>query len=325
MLNPMALSDLPWPKLIKPLEMAQVALARLDQALSDNPSAIMKAWLSRMRVKEAVASAFMEGYGATEEKLLFIEADSAIEIIQPDDRYAFGLLRASRAVEDYQLRSRFHPDILHKFLGAIEGRGFDPESIYEGDAAQDAALRLAELLDDWTDAVRKESWPMLPALATLTQRLGQVEAPYCDGALRRLLLPYVAMHIGATRQPILMISHRLSQPSSRYKPGAVGPEATLIFLNAVAATAGYGLDHLTALNRQRERWRQKCGPRRGHSRLCAAADLALGAQVVSGKVLVERLGVSPRGATMIINELVAVGVIREISGRSRFRLYEGTP
>ena len=57
------------------------------------------------------------------------------------------------------------------------------------------------------------------------------------------------------------------------------------------------------------------------SRLPAAVDLVLAAPVVTPRGLADKLGITLQAANRILGGMVEGGVVREVTGRGRFRAF----
>jgi Fic family protein len=57
------------------------------------------------------------------------------------------------------------------------------------------------------------------------------------------------------------------------------------------------------------------------SRLPEALDALLRAPVLTAKVLAARLKIAPQTASALLRELQAKGLVREVTGRGRFRAF----
>ncbi len=322
--GPVRPEDIPWGQVIGVWEPAESGLARLDQALLEADDAVTAGWLEATRLTEAVRSAHLEGSGTTEERVALLEADSALGLVEPEDRHAMDILVALRSCDRLPPEDLLSLDGLTALFGrarrtAVADRQLRDPLVTRESWLFDSEARLA----DWLERL-----PMpgaLPGLVTVGLALRDWHAlrPLGEDTaeLGRMLIGVLAWVRGRSHAPILHVSDRLARQEPRADPQGPLTDWLIGFLQAVAGAVDDGRQRLALLKLRRQRWRHSVGPRRGHSRLGAAADLALGMPLISGRVLVERLGVSPRGATMLINDLVAAGVICEVSGRSRFRVY----
>ncbi len=312
----------------------------MDQALLDAAPAERAAWIEATRLAEAARSAHLEGAGTTETRIAALEADSALGLVEPEDRLGLAILTALRSCDRLASEAVLTPAGLSGLLGRARRRAPDgaigaalsggEEALAEGHAetVPDPAAEpaIAAWLATLPGRAAASALPALAAVALAWRDWGG-QAPFGpdSGLVGRLLVPVLVRRVGATAAPVLCVSERLAaRPWRAGDPGRALEDWLVLMLTVFAESAEAGRARLATLRLRRARWQRRLGGRRGHSRLAAAADVALGAPLISGRLLVERLGVSPRGATLLINQLAAAGVVEEVSGRSRFRLYAPT-
>ena len=95
----------------------------------------------------------------------------------------------------------------------------------------------------------------------------------------------------------------------------------LAFLHLVADSARMAvreLERLEAVATQRRERRAGVDPR---SRLPDAIEALLRAPVLTATALAATLQVAPQTATALLRELERTGIVREVTGRGRFRAY----
>ena len=98
-----------------------------------------------------------------------------------------------------------------------------------------------------------------------------------------------------------------------------GGEFALGYLDCLAEAARRGARELARLQ---EAARQIAAlPARARSRLHAAGAVALREPLVTGRLLAQRLDVSPRAGLDLATGLVAAGVLREMTGRAAWRAF----
>ncbi|HWL84022.1 MAG TPA: helix-turn-helix domain-containing protein [Roseomonas sp.] len=95
----------------------------------------------------------------------------------------------------------------------------------------------------------------------------------------------------------------------------------LAFLERVQAATLRALDELDRLEGLAEKAAQLAAGRRTSSSLAAAHDLALRLPVLTAGVLADKLDLTPQGALLVLNQLAKEGLVREATGRARFRAY----
>ncbi|HEV7321276.1 MAG TPA: RHE_PE00001 family protein [Ensifer sp.] len=87
------------------------------------------------------------------------------------------------------------------------------------------------------------------------------------------------------------------------------------FLEAITATAELGLKELDRLSLAKTQMEMRVRDRRSNSSLPALIELVLSRPIVSAALVARHVGVTPRGALNLVNELG----IREMTGRGRYR------
>ncbi|MDJ0390333.1 helix-turn-helix domain-containing protein, partial [Roseomonas sp. E05] len=94
-----------------------------------------------------------------------------------------------------------------------------------------------------------------------------------------------------------------------------------IFLQRVHAAALRSLDEIDRLQGVAAKGATLVSRSRRSSALGAACELALRHPVLTAGTLATRLGLTHQGALLVLNRLVAEGVVREVTGRASFRAY----
>ncbi|MFZ4538481.1 hypothetical protein [Propionivibrio sp.] len=90
----------------------------------------------------------------------------------------------------------------------------------------------------------------------------------------------------------------------------------------IGATAGRGRGELQKLSANWRIWVAKLGKRRSTSRHRAVLGIVSGTLAVSAAYVARVLGgITPRGAAMLLDDLVEVGICRELTGRGSWRGY----
>lgn len=305
---------LPWPAFALQWERAETALARLDEALSAAEPAVATAWLAAARLTEAARAAHLDRRGTSVERLAMLEADRApAGHTELDDHHGLDVLATLRALDLLEPATILTAPGLCALWRRF--RRLPPDET----PSPEAQTALATWLTHWTEA---PEYPALLRLALALSAWHRLTPAGSDSAtLGRLLVPVLAWEAAKTQGPRLMISDRLAACPQRLDPLAPLDQWLPACLGVIADSAQQGRKNLSGLVLKRRRWQSRLAGHRGHSRLGAAADLALGVPLLSGRVLVDHLGVSPRGATLLLTELVKAGLVREITGRHRFRLF----
>ena len=172
----------------------------------------------------------------------------------------------------------------------------------------------------------------LPPLARLGLVHYQFEAihPFLDGNGRigRLLLTLILCSEALLPEPLLYLSAYFEARRQRYydlllavsQRGAW--EAWLVFfLRGVATQAGDAADRGRRLQDLRERYREQFQEERAAGRLLQTVDLLFARPVLTMPQMAGALGVNYATATRYIRRLAEAGLLREITGLARNRVY----
>lgn len=321
-MNPLPV-PIPWPALAGPWERAENALARLDQTLA--VSALASAWRARATLAEAVASAWLDGAAVALEDLVLHDADTSPRLPTPALFKARSVLLARRALD------RRAPAEVLSVTGilALHGRRRrqqtdDPRCRAEDCRADDREegpeedriagwLRLLAALEDV---------PALPA-AALAFRAWSADPPVRQGhgVLGRLLIPVMLSARGKTRHHALTFATGLQRIWPCPRRGIPLESQLAAILDAVMHAADHGLEAHRRLTLAKSALARPLAGRRASSRLAALAELFLEQPLVSAPMAARHLGVSLRGATGLIAELVDAGCVYERTGRARYRAF----
>jgi hypothetical protein len=333
---------LPWDAIAAPWERAENSLARLDQTLGI--SALAPAWTARAHLAEAAASAWLDGAAVPLEDLVLHDADTCPRLPTPALFKARSILFARRALD-----RRAPADVLSR-AGILElhGRrqgheGGERLSREDGRAGEDGWAGEEDGREDriaaWLRLVADlGALPALPA-AALAFHAWTVAPPVRrgGGVLGRLLIPVMLRARGTTRHHALAFATGLQQARPRSlsgsrhqsRPGSPVADrrdapfagALAEILEAIALAAAHGLERHRRLVLAKAALARPLAGRRSSSRLAALAELLLGHPLVSAPMAARHLGLSLRGATLLIEELVRAGCVRERTGRARYRAF----
>lgn len=264
------------------IENTLLAIGRLDEALRDDD--LREAWLTRSRVQAAADWATVEGHGISRENLLlaWIEAPAPLQRDWGACRYALALLRHLGAVWD------------------------DSEIEREIDEA---------VVSNALELLRKESKRRSALMAVAWAAIGWLRSGG-DRAGFRLAVPAFFTEMGVTRVPcpalLPLALPRSTEPIDEW----IGR-----FLAAERNAAERALRDLHELARTWAEWRGRVANRRRHSRLPHLVDLCVAMPMMTPRLAADRLGSSVRGASLLLDELVALGILREVTARKTWRLF----
>lgn len=172
----------------------------------------------------------------------------------------------------------------------------------------------------------------LPPLVEIALVHYQFEAihPFLDGNGRigRLLITLMLLRRGLLSQPLLHLSAYFERHRSTYYEGLLGisqrgawEEWLAFFLRGVAEEAQDATAKAQRLLDQQQRWRQTYQSQRATANLFAALDYLVAQPVLTARQLERKLNVTFRSAQKIIDRLKADGILQEVTGKSRNRLY----
>jgi Fic family protein len=327
------------------LSAADQALGRLDGVIQTvpNPDLFVAMYVRR----EAVLSSQIEGTQSTLEDLLAAELEPATPGL-PDDvdevvNYVramnYGLDRLSTLPLSQRLIREIHAELLRSGRGAhrrpgefrrnqnwigaenapIERASFVPRSVPDMHSA----------LDDFERFLHEDQ--DLPVLVHAGLAHAQFETihPFIDGNGRvgRLLITFLLVHRGVLHRPLLYLSHYLKRNRAEYYDRLTAIrrrgdwEGWLrFFLRGVAETATETTGTARAILDLRERHRDLVGERTGLSgpRLL---DLLFDRPLVNVNLVKDSLEVSFATANNLVGEFERAGLLREITGGRRRRVF----
>ena len=268
------------------LERAAAALARLNSALAWHPLA--PAWAYRARLDAVRCQAAVDGKAIDPWHLAAViegvrlRLDPAAALI---DRGA--IFEAARYACN-----------LYRWYSAPDEE--------QRSAIGDAAAHLATVADGHS--------PLLGAALAIHAWLDRGgDRPPLRAALARY---WVCHGVTALPYPLVTGAAALAAEIPWARPAWVGH-----FLEAVAAEAEDGLALLHQIERHWFAARQAVAGRRRNSHAAAAIDILAAAPLLSATSLAQLLGIAIKNAIRLLDGLVVLGVISEVTHRSKRRLY----
>lgn len=305
---------------------ADQMLLRLDGALSALPSRAL--YLAMHRRREAALSASLAGYPSRLANTL-----SGCAAGSSDEGAAADCLRA---IETAAMRASAKPFSLaeivklHSVFKESSRADMAPEAKSSRPTVERESLRrVMEILNHC-----RRNPKGLPPLARIGLAQGQIESwrpfPHANGRMARALLPAQAEQLGIPGAQVLGISGFLVKHSSDYRQAQESinsasewmPWLTL-FLNGLAQSASETAESIRQFADLRERHRSAIGKGFGHA-------------TVRGLRVLERLfeepytsitevrgiaGTSFVAANQLASRLVDIGVLEEITGYRRNRVF----
>ena len=201
-----------------------------------------------------------------------------------------------------------------------------------------------ELVSAVSAAVRDAPGPLVGALrAALTMRTMTMSASpsaerllftCADHAIRggragREMTDPLPEGLGLTAGPgeprwILMPSTSLSTGGFRiWSPGT--PSGLASLLDGMRDEVGRGLGALPSLRRWRDLALASGADRHGRSRMRDLVRLLMSRPIVTGQIVADELGITPRGALNLIGEAAASGLLEELTRRRSYRAWAVAP
>ncbi|MBA3260862.1 MAG: Fic family protein [Gemmatimonadales bacterium] len=333
-------------QLQQPLERALLALGRLDSVSTALPAAL---FLYSYVRKEAVLSSLIEGTQSSLSDLLLFELDEAAGVPLDDvvevSNYVAALNHGlARLHEGFPLSNRLIREIHGVLLSRGRGSGKDPGEFRRsqnwiggsrpGNAAFVPAPPLA--VPDCMGGLERfihEGRDGLPMLVRTGLAHVQFETihPFLDGNGRvgRLLITFMLCHAGVLREPLLYLSLYFKQHRADYyrllgEVRTVGDwEAWMaFFLDGVRETAEGAVATTERLRRLFQEDRERIQPRARRAGSMLRVHEALKARpVTSVQEAVRQTGLSFPTTGAAMDELVGLGIARELTGKRRNRVF----
>lgn len=332
------------------LSRADQAIGRLDGVAHTlpNPDLFVAMYVRR----EAVDSSQIEGTQSTLQDVLAFELDPRIKDI-PDDveevvNYVramnYGLDRLSTLPLSLRLIREIHGELLSGGRGAEKSPGefrTTQNWIGPGNAPLQRATFVPPATGDMHPALHNfehflhESGD-LPTLIHCGMAHVQFETihPFLDGNGRvgRLLIAFLLVHRGVLHRPLLYLSTYLKHRRQEYydRLMAVRNEGDWegwlrFFLLGVAITAEEAAATARAIVQLREDHRDLLRAQHFGLNEVRLLDFLFQRPLVNVKLVSELLNISDVTASRVLDRLVRAGLLDEISGRQRNRIFRYTP
>ena len=331
--------------LLSKLSEADRAIGRLDGIAAMLPR--KELFLYMYVRKEAVLSSQIEGTQSTLDDLLRFEGEAAagasIDDIREVSNYVDAMMHGLARMTELPLSLRLVRELHARLLKGARGAGKNPgefrtsQNWVGGTRPGDAAYvppPVSELMNCLAafETFMHDDRSGLPPLATAGLLHVQFESihPFLDGNGRvgRLLITLFFCARGVLRQPLLYLSLYFKTRRSDYyrllqevrERGAW--EAWLeFFLDGVAGTANQAFDaagRIVALFKE-DRERLSAADRAGT--LLRVHELLQESPYATQKTVTARTGLSHPTANRSLGHLQALGIVKEITGRKRERVY----
>ena len=342
--NDLSLSD----DLVTLLSRAQLALGRLigSAEILPNPDLFVFMYVRR----EAVLSSQIEGTQASLIDILEFEAqreraERRIDVVETSN-YIAAIRCGLERVATLPLSLRLLREIHARLMQGV--RGGEPERVpgefrrsqnWVGGPSPATAVYVPPPVPVMHDALNQfERFLHRPNNMPTLIRVGLAHAqfetihPFLDGNGRvgRLLITFLLSHLGILREPLLYLSIFFKQHRQAYyqhlqgiRDSGAWEEWLLFFLEGVASVAEEATGTARRIVTLREELRQEIGyglGRRSSSGL-RLLDHLFQNPVVTVKAVQEAVDLSQPAAGALVGELERIGILQEVTGRRRNRIY----
>lgn len=332
------------------LSRADQAVGRLDgiAQILPNPDLFVAMYVRR----EAVDSSQIEGTQSTLEDVLAFELNrntrslpnDVEEVVNYVRAMNYGIDRLATLPLSLRLIREIHAELLQGVRGADKSPGrFRTTQNWIGAGRvtlADAAFvpppvpEMMRALDNLERFLHEDQ--TLPALITCGLAHAQFETihPFLDGNGRvgRLLIAFLLVHRGILHRPLLYISTYLKHWRSAYYDRLMAVRVSgdwegwlRFFLDGVAATADEATIKVHAIIQMREAHRALIQGHGAGIRELSLLDFLFQRPLVNVGLIVDTMNVAPMTANRMLGRLVDLGLIDEITGWQRNRVFRYTP
>lgn len=336
------------PERVASISAADQALGRLDGSIYTLPAPDL--FVAMYVRKEAVLSSQIEGTQSSLDDLLEAEAEmlrpgrpkDVAEVINHVNAMNYGLQRLSTLPVSIRLIREIHERLLKGVRGAERRPGELRQSqnwIGPPEAALSEAVFIPpppslvpECLADWERFVH--SVGSLPSLVEIGLAHAQFETihPFPDGNGRigRLLITFLLCERGILHKPVLYISHYFKRHRAEYYDAlqAIRDHGDWemwldFFLAAVLEVSREATATARHIVNLRERHRTEIAQSFGRTAANALKVLEslYSRPLISINDVAKMAGVSFTAAVSLVNRLVNKGILQEITGRARNRIF----
>jgi len=333
------------------LSRADQAVGRLDGVIQTvpNPNFFVYMYVRR----EAVLSSQIEGTQSTLEDLLAVELEprpawrtlpqDVDEVVRYVHAMNYGLARLSELPLSLRLITEIHRELLagargsHRLPGEFRRSqnwiGPENATLAEATFVPPPVHEMTRALGDFEHFLHDQT---LPALVHAALAHAQFETihPFLDGNGRvgRLLITFLLVHRGVLHRPLLYLSVYLKRNRAEYYDRLMAIrnsgdwESWLrFFLTGVAQTAEEAALTARAILSLREAHRRMVQEHTSGANALRLLDLLFERPLVNVNLVKARLGIAFVTANKLVEQFATLGVVDEITGRKRDRIFSYTP
>jgi Fic family protein len=333
------------------LSRADQAVGRLDGVIQTVPNPDFFVYMYVRR--EAVLSSQIEGTQSTLEDLLAVELEprpawrhlphDVDEVVRYVHAMRYGLGRLSDLPLSLRLIKEIHRELLaggrgsHRLPGEFRTSqnwiGPDNAGLADATFVPPPVHEMKQALDNFERFLHEDE---LPALVHAGVAHAQFETihPFLDGNGRvgRLLITFLLVLRGILHRPLLYLSVYLKRNRAEYYDRLMAIrtagdwEAWLrFFLTGVAQTAEEATTTARAILGLREEQRRRIQEHTSGVNGLRLLDLLFERPLVHVNLVKDNLGISFVTANKLVEQLEGLGVVEEITGRKRDRVFSYTP
>ncbi len=334
------------------LSEADYALGRLDGAVLTLPNPDLFVFMYVR--KEAVLSSQIEGTQSSLQNLLAAEAKlhdpdapkDVAEVANYVRAMNHGLKRLAELPVSVRLIRKIHEVLMHGVRGGKLTPGELRTSqnwigpggctLAEATFVPPPPHEVPQALADLEHFLHAENSP--PALVQVGLAHAQFETihPFLDGNGRigRLLITFLLTEKKLLARPVLYLSHYFKRHRAEYYERLQGVRDTgdwegwlAFFLRGVAEVSREATQTAAAILRMREDYRVRITERLGRAAGSAqrVMDRLFDHPIVNVATVRRWLSITPAGANQLVNRLVDIGLLREITGYARNRRFRFDP
>jgi Fic family protein len=336
-------------ELTRLLSDADRALGRLDGVASvlPNPDLFVAMYVRH----EAVLSSQIEGTQSTLEDVIEFEIDGSTERttdVEEVVNYVAAMNHGLKRLGSLPLSLRLIKEIHHELLQGVRGEERQPGEfrtsqnwigpagclLKEAEFVPPPPHEMQQALSDFERFLHDRT--TLPVLVHCALAHAQFETihPFLDGNGRvgRLLLTLLLCERQVLQQPLLYLSYYLKAHRAQYydRLMAIRNDGdwegwVKFFLRGVFEVSRGATDTSRAILDMREEHRQQIGTRPASANALRLLDRLFQSPLVSVRSVEQFLGCSYGTAANIIGELENLGLVKEITGKQRNRLFRYQP
>lgn len=333
------------------LSRADQAIGRLDGVIQTVPNPDFFVYMYVRR--EAVLSSQIEGTQSTLEDLLAVELETqplwrelpqdVDEVVNYVRAMNYGLDRLVELPLSLRLIREIHRELLsggrgsHRMPGEFRTTqnwiGAESATLPEATFVPPTVLDMNAALDHFERYLHDDQLPDL-VHAGLAHAQFETIHPFLDGNGRvgRLLITFLLVHRSVLHRPLLYLSVYLKRNRAEYYDRLTAIRENgdwegwlRFFLRGVAQTAEEATETARAILQLREAHRHEVQERVPGTNGLRLLDLLYERPLVHVNLVKDRLGITFATANKLIEHLQQLGLVQEITGRRRDRIFSYGP